>query len=661
MVFVISCTDDKKSYSQQGKGKLDSISNLVFQSKNLYTSSEERIELMFRAYQFCSNIKNDSIRLKGLLKLSYESLQLSDTSFFKMVNKESSLLAIELKDTFSLSDTYWNLGVYNVNKLVLDSAFFYYRRAYEGFESINHSYYSGRLLYNMAVIQKDVKDYTGSEILTFQAIQKFEDLDRPLNLYLCYNLLGVLFNEMKEYEKAEFYHKKSLEYLDEVENKKTYREGSYNNLGLVYRNLNQYGQSILMYEKALANENVKKENPFLYARLLDNLAYTKLLNKDLSDLSPIFNNALKIRDSLNNYFGSSISKYHMAAYASARGDTAQAILLAKESNKLASQVDNNKIVLQSLKFLSEVDKENGSTYLQEFIALNEALQNRERKQRNKFTRIRFETDQYIEETERLDSEKKLIITGSVFLILLLSLMYFIKRQSNKNKELLFEKKQQKANEEIYSLMLRQQVRLEEGKLKERNRIAEELHDGVLGRIFGTRMGLGFLNLKGDDKKLREFKKLKKDLQLIEEEIRDISHELRTDDFSNQFNFLILVEDLLKDQSKIGCFKYVIKSDDNIEWAAINENIKINCYRILQEAIYNVTKHANAISILVEFKLEKQFFQLIVKDDGVGFEIKGKRNGIGLKNIKMRSRNMKAKFSLKTKLTNGTTIIVTIPI
>ena len=149
--------------------------------------------------------------------------------------------------------------------------------------------------------------------------------------------------------------------------------------------------------------------------------------------------------------------------------------------------------------------------------------------------------------------------------------------------------------------------------------------------------------------------------MIEKEIRDISHELRTDDFSNQFNFLILVEDLLKNQSKIGSFKYAIKSDDNIEWNTINENIKINCYRILQEAIYNVTKHANASFLLVEFKLEKRFLKLLIKDDGSGFETKSKRNGIGLKNIKMRSRNMKAKFSLKTKLTKGTAIVISIPI
>jgi len=517
------------------------------------------------------------------------------------------------------------------------------------------------MLYNMAVIQKDIKDFTGSEILTFQAIQKFEELNRPINMYLCYNLLGVIFNEIREYNKAIYYNEKALAYLDDVENKGTYKEGSFNNLGLIYQKMNKYDESISHFEEALKNDNLKNLNINLYTRLLDNMAYSKLLRKDSIDLYPLFLRALIIRDSVGNNFGVSISKFHLSKYYLSRNDTSKAILTALESYKLADEVKNNKVILKSLRLLTEIDNKNSDQYFESYIDLNDILQDQERKQRNKFTRIRFETDEYIEETERLDTERKIVVAGSIVAVFIISLLFLIKVQRGKNKELLFDKKQQKANEEIYSLMLRQQVRLEEGKLNERNRIAEDLHDGVLGRIFGTRMGLGFLSLEGEENTLKKHKDLIEELQKIEKEIRDISHELKAECFSTEFNFIILVEDMLKSQSKIGGFEYNLFSDENISWNSINENVKINCYRVLQEAVYNVNKHANASQFEVHFKLADHVMQLSIHDNGSGFNTRKKRKGIGLKNIKIRAKNINAKFVLKSTLTKGTSLELTIPV
>ncbi len=553
------------------------------------------------------------------------------------------------------------MGAFYVDQIVLDSAYFHYHKAYENFQSISHKLNSARMLYNMAAIQYDIKDYTGSEIHSFQAIQNFEELNKPVNLYLCYNLLGAIFKETEEYNKAIYYHEKAMDYLEDVDDKETYMEGSFNNLGLVYQKLNEYDKSNSYFIKALKSDNLRISNINLYARLLDNLAYTKLLSKDTIDLYPLFYKALKIRDSIGNNFGVSISKFHLSKYYLSKRDTTKAVLSALESYRLAAEVKNNKVVLRSLKLLAEIDQKNSIQYLERYIGLNDILRNQEKRQRNKFTRIRFETNKYIQETEKLGNEKKIIVAASFVVILITSLLFFIKIQRGKNKELLFDKKQQKANEEIYSLMLRQQIRLEEGKINERNRIAKDLHDGVLGRIFGTRMGLGFLRLGGDENSLKKHRAFVEELQKIETEIRDISHELKTERFSTEFNFVILVEDLLQSQSKIGQFEYILQSDENIEWNSINENVKINCYRILQEAIYNVNKHAKASKLKVCFKLLNRELKLLVKDNGLGFDIRKKRKGIGLKNIKLRAENINAKFVLKSTLTKGTTLELKIPV
>ena len=67
-------------------------------------------------------------------------------------------------------------------------------------------------LQNMAIIQTELKDYTGSEITTFKALTVLKPLKKYEPIYKCYNNLGIIFNELEEYDQALFYHNKALEY-----------------------------------------------------------------------------------------------------------------------------------------------------------------------------------------------------------------------------------------------------------------------------------------------------------------------------------------------------------------------------------------------------------------------------------------------------------------
>ncbi len=370
-LIIFSCKNEIQNEYRANTDRIDSIFTWVEQSTDVSFAINRRKENLSAAYELCDSIKSDSLKTRVLLKVADAAFKLGDTSFFKIVNRTAQEASIKARDTFGIGDTHWNLGAFYANQEVMDSAYFHYHKAYENFQSVNHEFYSGKMLYNMAVIQKDIKDYTGSEILTFRAIKKFEELNKPINMYLCYNLLGVIFNEVKEFDKAIFYYEKALVYLNDVDNKGTFKEGSFNNLGLVYQNLNKYDKSISQFGKALKNDNLKSLNINLYARLLDNMAYSKLLRKDSIDLYPLFLKALKIRDSVGNNFGVSISKYHLSMYYLSKTDTTKAILYAKESYELATEVNNNKIVLKSLKLLAEIDQKNSDQYFENYIALND--------------------------------------------------------------------------------------------------------------------------------------------------------------------------------------------------------------------------------------------------------------------------------------------------
>ncbi len=661
LVTIINCNTRTKDKLEFGQVENDSAVIFLQNGKSKNLDLNKRKEFLNKAYRYNKDQINDSIKNNNLLKIAFQAYNISDTIFYKKVNLEAQFFSRNIGDTLGLAETFWNDAIFYLDNEKIDLAFYNYFQAYKNYESINHEYYAAKMLYNMGFIQGSIKDYTGSEISIINAITKFKKIDRFLNLYRSYNYLGLIYSELHEFEKAIFYHKKSLEYLDELKIKKTYLEGSLNDIGTVYQKQGNYDKALEYFEQALDNRVLKSKNIWHYSRLIDNRAYTKFLLGDTTNLLADYKMALHIKDSIEYIPGIIISKFHLAEFYAVKEDTIAAINNANQAKELALQLNNNRDILRSLLLLSKIDKGGSSGYLEQYVTLSDSLQVEERKLRGKFTRIRFETDEYKEETEKLSQQKIMIATISVAVVLFLILLYYLKVQHAKNNALLFEKEQQKAKEEIYELMIKQQSKLEEGRLNERHRISEDLHDGVLGKLFGTRLGLGFLDVKGDSETISKHSALIDELQTIEKEIRTISHELKNDMFSSEISFIDLVEDLIKSQSKIGNFTYSVFCDSNIQWDKINENIKINCYRIIQEAIQNINKYAEASFVKIDFNLNHKSIKLSIKDNGIGFDKKKIKGGIGLKNMESRTLKIEGDFFVDSVVNEGTTLVFIIPV
>lgn len=659
--MLFSCEKSNEMSNDKKIFKTDSIAFWILESKQPKVSIDQKKIVLEKAYTAIKKINSDSIKNNYLAEIAIEAEFEDFDALFIKVNKESLQLATKRKDFFKIGDAHWNYGNYYTDIEVVDSAYFHYHKAYENFELAKHDYFTAKMLYNMAFIQGRLKDYTGSEVLIFEAISKFEKEGRYEQLYECYNYLGVIYYSLEEFDAAVYYHNKALDYLAKVKTKRTYKEGSLSNLGLVYQKLNNYEKAIENFEKALENKTLRSQKPIFYARLIDNIAYTKFLRGDTINILEDFNNALNIRDSLNNISGVVISKRHLSEFYAVKKDTSLAVKFAHEAFGLANQVANNRDKLETLLLLSKVDTRKSSNYLKEYVRISDSLQVEDRKIRNKFTRIRFETDEYIEETEKLSQQNLLILLGGFIAIILLSFAYVMRVQRAKNKELLFDQEQQKSNQEILSLMIKQQTKLEEGRLKERHRISEDLHDGVLGKIFGTRLGLGFLNINGDKETIEKHKYYVDELQIIEKEIRTISHELKNEILSSKDDFSKIIKDLIEKRSNLESFKYKYSCEEAIYWDNINDDIKINLYRILQEALQNIIKYADATFVEIKISLNNNTIELLVKDDGIGFDTRGKRKGIGLKNMRSRVEKINGTLKINSFKNTGTTIFVTCPI
>jgi signal transduction histidine kinase len=424
--------------------------------------------------------------------------------------------------------------------------------------------------------------------------------------------------------------------------------------------INKFNEASQIFAEGLKINNLKDIQPVLYTSLLDNFAYSRFKinkNEGLTD----FQTALKVRDEINDIYGKINSRIHLTEYYLSQNDTLKALQLNSEANKLAKESHYNKEVLVTLDFFTKLIPQEGLSYAREYIKLNDSLQKQERATRNKLARIEFETDEIISEKETLSNQRKIILITSLLIISFGFLLYVILYQRSKHKELVFNQQQQESNEEIYRLMLNNQEDIDEVRSKVKRNIALELHDNILNRLASTRLNLFAISRRQDEETIKKAIEHIDSIREIEQEIRTFSHELHRESEINKSNFRNILEELLKNQKEIypaecNCDIFFDDAMNNM-----SPEIKMNVYRIIQEAFNNINKYANANKIGLALDVEKGFLHLEINDNGVGFNVKKVKNGIGLKNMKNRAEAMKGEISIVSERDKGTTIKLKIPI
>ena len=662
-IFLKSCNSEFKHQNSLTITPKDSINLWINNSRTKTLKNSKKKILLNKSLEKLKFYKNTDYKAKKLSEIAYRFYEINDTLNFKKINDEALELALKVKDTFTIADVNWSNAEFYYNKTNYPKAYYYYNNALQHFNSINKEYECGRMLLKMSTIKGFYRDYTGSEIFLFKAIKIFRELkDERLKNKLqafCYHNLGLIQVDIKQFDKSIFYYNKSSEFRVKFDKNNKYLPNLLNGLGFAYYSKKKHKKAIEYFDRGLKlfNGEIVFDKDFPY--LLSNKAMAKLAILDTFNIKANLYISLKIRDSINHKEGIVDSKVKLSKYFSHFKDTLQSIKYAKEANLMSKKINNGIQYLKSLKILSELDIKNSKKHLNRYIQFNDSLISVERKTQNKFTRIEFETDEIKEESERLSRQQIWILTSSVSLVLILSLIYFLRVQKAKNEKLILETEQQKANEQVYVLTLKQQAILEEEKVQERNRISQELHDGVLGRLFGTRVGLGFLDISDDETTQEQHQTFLNELQDIEKEIRDVSHKLNNDFDSSEVNFKSIINQLLKEKSVIGNFKYNLDIDKNITWKNVNEIIKVNVYRIIQESLQNIIKHANATNVTLKFIEENNQLKIAIEDDGVGFNTSKSKKGIGLKNIKSRIKKINGTLGIFSEKNKGTTLQINI--
>ncbi|KKM78150.1 hypothetical protein LCGC14_1362900, partial [marine sediment metagenome] len=473
MLLNMSCdTSNSGAENVVNSSRVDSLYALIDLGRDIGLSIEKRKLSLNKVTPIVPRLENDTLKSKIYSKLSLAYLRLNDSANFRLTNSKTINFATIIKDSLSLAEANWDLAEFYKFENIPDSAYYHYSKAKELFQFMGASKNEGIMLNNMAIIQSAVKDYTGSELTTIKAIEIIKPLNNYWQLYTSYTNLGVVSKGLKEYDRALEYYDIALDYQKKIKEKNILNLDLQNNIGVVYQEQGKFEESIPYFENILRIKSLIERDPTSYALALGNLTKSKSKINPNQDLSNEFEKAIKIQDSVGDIAGISRTHFSFADYYLNKNDSVNALDQAKKALSNSKAANNNERVLETLRLLTKLDPKNSSVYNQNYITLTDSLQEEERQLRDKFARIRFETDEYIAENEMLASEKQLWTGISVAVFLLGASAFVILSQRSKNQKLRFQQEQQVANQEIFNLMLSQKQKEEEGKKSEQKRISE---------------------------------------------------------------------------------------------------------------------------------------------------------------------------------------------
>ena len=222
--------------------ELREVEELFNLTEDSSISSIEKLSYAERAKKIALEIENDTLIVESYRIIASIQYQLKNFNLFKKASKEYLNFSVSTNDSLNIARAYGYLGKFYFKASISDSSYFYYYNAEKIYKAIGNSKSAAFALSEIAIIQKNEKDFIGSEVTTVEAISLLEPINEYRKLSSLYNNLGIIYNELGQYDQAITYHEKALKFRETLDN--DYLENtSINNIAVVYKNSKQYDKA----------------------------------------------------------------------------------------------------------------------------------------------------------------------------------------------------------------------------------------------------------------------------------------------------------------------------------------------------------------------------------------------------------------------------------
>ncbi|MBL0129508.1 MAG: sensor histidine kinase [Flavobacteriales bacterium] len=442
----------------------------------------------------------------------------------------------------------------------------------------------------------------------------------------------------------------------EVSDAKLLLASNYNNFGVLFEMRGDLDSAYHFYERSLSLKREVGDSlgvPFS----MNCLGTVEHMRGNFEASEEWFNQAMQARQARNDAFGVAEEYIYFGELYEAWGRTTDAISAYEQALAATTRLAYPSGRQQALERLSVLHEQNGSVALalqfaRSASALKDSLLTAERERAVMELEQKYraaEKDRSIATLNERAARRQFIIWLVVVVLVLVVVLGVLVHQL----------RQRKLREEKDAGIIREREAGLKAVFKateeERKRLSRELHDGVGQQLGGIKHRLEHARSSGSDLLLPEVITM---LDGTAKEVRDLAHQLMPKALSH-VGPVPALRDLVA-KAFAGTQVLAEFGSHGIP-EEMRPELATGLYRITQELLNNIMKHAKADRVDVQLFRNKDHIVLMVQDDGVGFERKGSTQGIGLPGMSDRARALGGNFVLETSAGKGTLATVRVPL
>ena len=595
-----------------------------------------------------------------------------------------------------------------------DSAIFYYTKARDLSEKLKYVTGEMKYLSNITYVLNAQSKYDSALSLNLRSVELAKGHGTPQQLAACLGNVASSYLYLEMYENAIDYYLQASDLIAETGNKQ-YQSILYNNLAIIYIKLRQadkakryaemavklareaedlYNLGVNIDNLALTLMNIgeldealhylqegltvaeRTENIFVKESILINMADAYRRKGEFEKIRPYAEMALELATDLEDIAGESIASLGLGYYYLYQNKLNEAGHYAQQAESKAASLNIREPLANAYLLLGHINLVNRDyAGFQSFQIKHDSIENLAINERRlnyiQDLEAKYETEKKNQQISVLEHESdiqvlklrqnRLILTTLSAITFTILIVGFLLIRGYRQKQLILNQANELQERRITVLEAEKHLSAFEAVLKgqdiERTRLARDLHDGLGGMLSGIKLSF---------QKLREsLANSPNDQQLFDRnldmldgsitEMRRIAHNLMPEVLL-KFGLDTALKDYCDNITDTRAIPVSYQSIalDNLK---ADQTILITIYRIVQELVNNMVKHASASNIYIQLAYHNDHLTISAEDDGIGFDVQSMNDspGIGWSNIQNRVEYLKGTIDVQSEKDKGTTI------
>lgn len=632
------------------------------------------------------NARQDTVKMQLSFQLSGQIMSY-DINRAQRLLDDGYALAKMLNDEYYIAYYYMKRGVLLFDKARYDTAAIYFDSSIAAYDKLisqttdekkKQTYIIDKTdcLIGKGLLSAKLYNYHESTEYYLAGIELVETIPgkaKNSSLATLYIDISSNYFELEQFEQSLYYDKKLLPYLDSNDNMDMYVIG---NLYIAddYSSLGRFDSSFIYLEK-VRDIVMRLKRPFVDIRFYYILGSIQRKRNEWRDALVSFKKAKEAAEKLQDDFQVVNSNEGIAACYFNLGNNSKAREVALHVLSEAGRISVPLMKVQALQLLKDIEEKDGNIakafqYQEQFIQAGDSLKKEKIQRQLHEIESRYQTAQKEKDIlslqrsnalQALSLERKstfnYLLIGSIVALMITG---FLGYRNLRHRQQLARQQDELQKQRISELEKDKQLvavdSLLRGQEEERSRLAKDLHDGLGGLLSGVKFSLSNMkdNLLMTPDNMAVFERSLDMLDTSIKELRRVAHNMMPEMLA-KFG---LNEALKEYCNTVNATKLLAVKYQSLGMETRLDNAsEIIIYRIVQELLNNILKHASASETYVQLIRENNRLSVVVEDNGKGFDttVLEKSSGAGWENIRSRVEYLKGQLDVHSEPGKGTLV------